>query len=78
MDSSTLVDNAKKNLLHCQIWLDTKGQCMKEANTLLDNIGYANIKQLERGILVNTKSQYMKESNILAGNAANNFLIREI
>ena len=41
-------------------------------------MGNANIKQLQRDILLNTKEQYMKESNILVGDAAYNSLIREI
>ena len=54
--------------LNCQnkmeILLNTKGQFMKESNTL---VGYAIIKQLTSLILLNTKGQYMKESNTLAG-----------
>ena len=48
------------------ILLDTKGQYMKESDTLAGN---AIIKQQQRDILLNTKGQCMKESCILAANA---------
>ena len=46
--------------------LGTKGQYMKESNTLAGNV----IRYLQpRLVLLSTKGQYMKESNTLAGNA---------
>ena len=37
--------------------LDTKGQSMKESNSLADNVP---MKQLPRIVLLDTKGQYMK------------------
>ena len=54
--------------------MNTKGQYMKESNTLADNA--SNIS-LGRKILINTKGQYMKESNTLAENASKISLGRE-
>ena len=45
---------------------NTKGQYMKESNTLA---GIAIIKLLQREVLLDIQGQYMKESNTLAGNA---------
>ena len=60
------MDSVENNLLHSQVWPNTKGQYMKESNTLADN---ANIKQNQKDILFGTKRQCMKESDTLAGNA---------
>ena len=49
--------------------LSTKGQYIKESNTLVGNV---TIKQLQREALLNTKGQYMRESNTLAVNVVNN------
>ena len=46
------------------ISLNTKGQYMKETNTLAPNV---TIKELQKEIWVNTKEQYMKESNTPCG-----------
>ena len=48
---------------------------MKELNTLANN---ANIKQLQREVLLDTKGQYMKASNTLAVNAVIEQLQKEI
>ena len=59
--------NAKNISLPRDIWINTKGQYMKESNLLAI---YANIKQLKGEVLLNIKGKYMKESDTLAGNAA--------
>ena len=59
----------KSNTWRSEKLLNTKGQYMKESNTLAGN---AIIKQLQRKVLPNTKGQYIKESNTLAGNVENN------
>ena len=48
---------------------------MKESNSPAVN---ATIKQLQRETLLNIKGLYMKESNTLVGDAAYNFLIKEV
>ena len=50
---------------------NTKGQYMKESNTIADNV-VNNF--LIKKLLLNTKGQYMNESRILAVNAINSFL----
>ena len=52
------------NLLKRGILLNTKGQYMKESNTLAGNAGN---NLLKRVILVNTKRQYIKVSNNVVG-----------
>ena len=44
---------------------NTKGQYMKESNTLADDVAK---NFLRRDIWLNIKGQYMKESNTLVGN----------
>ena len=63
------------NFLRREFLLNTKGECMKESNTL---VGNAANNYLTREFLLNTKGQYMKDSNTLVGNAANNFLGGEV
>ena len=41
--------------------MSIKGQCMKESNTLVDNVA---IRQLQREILLGTKKLCMKESTL--------------
>ena len=52
--------------LQREIFLNIKGQYMKESNMLAGN---ATIKLHQKEILLDTKGQYMKEPNILVGNA---------
>ena len=58
--------SAMNNYLHNQIWSNTKGEYMKESNTLAGN---APIKQVQRDILMNIKGQSMKELNTLVYSA---------
>ena len=51
--------------------LNTKGQYMKESNTLAGN---ATIKLLRGEILLDTKGQYMKELNTLVDSGEKNLL----
>ena len=48
--------NVIKNFLS-DIWLNTKGQYIRESNTFATN---GATKKLQRGIWLNTKRQYMK------------------
>ena len=51
----------------CEILQSIKGLCMKESNTLADNVA---IRQLQREVLLSIKGLCMKESNTLADNVA--------
>ena len=51
-ESNSLVISAMNNYLHNQIWSNTKGEYMKESNTVTGN---ETIKQIERDILMNIK-----------------------
>ena len=53
--------------------MSTKGQYMKELDTLAGNVA---MKQPQREICLDTKRQYMKEPNILADIVTNNLLQR--
>ena len=69
MDLSFVAVNATTKQLQKRILPDTKGQYMKESNTLAVN---ATIKQVQREILLNTKGRYMKESNTLVDSVEKN------
>ena len=58
-----------------EILLDTKGQYMKESNTLASYV--ANTFR-RREIWIHTKGQYIKESNTFADNAKNISLQKEV
>ena len=59
-------DNATRNFQKKDVLLNTKGQYMKESNTLADNaIGNLQVGEF----LLYTKGKRMKESNTLADNA---------
>ena len=62
---STSAHNPTIKQLQKKILLSTKGQYMKESNTIADN---AAIHLLQKEILRDTKWQYMMESNTLADN----------
>ena len=62
-ESNTPVGNADNNSLKREILLNTKGEYMKESNTLVGK------NSLKKEILVRTKGQYMMVSNTHAGNA---------
>ena len=53
-----LANNAIIKQLKSQVLLNTKGQYMKESNTLA---GIVIMKQLQKEVLFNIKGQYMKE-----------------
>ena len=74
-ESNILAGNVVNIFLIREIWMNTRGQDVKESNTLA---AYANIEQLQGVILLNITGEYMKGSNTLADNVANNYLTREV
>ena len=69
-ESNTLVGIASIKQLQRANLLNTSGTCMKESNTLADNVG----NSLLRDILLFTQGQCMKESSILVTFVASNLL----
>ena len=63
------------NFLRREIWLNTKGQHMKESSTFADNV-VNNFHS--RVLFLDTKGQYMRESNTLANFASIRQLQREV
>ena len=69
MDNATIKQHQKT------IWLNTKGQCMRESNILVSN---ATIKQPQRAISLHIKGQHMKVLDSYAGIVINNILVGQI
>ena len=63
--SNSLAVNAIINLLQRKVLFNTKGQYMKESNTIAPNVTNNLF------FLFNTKRQYMKESNTLVDSVGN-------
>ena len=72
--SKTFARNAA-NISLLAIWLNTNWQYMKDSNFLAV---FANMKQLQRAVLLNIAGQCMKKSNTLVGNVINISLLRDI
>ena len=79
-ESNSSAINVIMKQLRRKVLLNTKGQCMKESNSLADNSPAINVtnKHLRWEVLLNTKRQYMKWSNILVGSAGYNYLGKDI
>ena len=72
MEAITHAGNANIRQLQNLVWLKTKGQYMRESNTLGGNA------TISSPILLYTKGQYMKEQNTLDDSIENNELEGQI